>query len=177
MMPTPVRAHLRRTGPVRAHLRRGERVLAAPSLKRDYGLRIELWCGACEGQRDSTEEAIGRYTKAMMVAEQFSIPVFFDASLQDGTVFTDGYIYPNASNIIEVLNALDAAGVEYDNIDVPSAMKTAELTKTLLKRYPYGSGASVNLGSIDEKAPTHRFYNSGMSIRGLQSFVDDNRES
>ena len=87
------------------------------------------------------------YTRAKKVADRFGTQSFFDEHEEHGHRYVDGYVYPCTDNIEDVLNALDKAKVDFDNIDLPKSAR--KLAKKLKKRYP--RGVSVNLGEIEEK--------------------------
>ena len=112
-------------------------------------LRVELWCGSI-ATLDETNE---RYIKADEIAKRFDIPTSFSQSMdhEGGKLYFDGYIYPRSNHLLRVLDALDGAGVEYDNIDLPDSLVGSELHKRLQKRYPLRSGISVNAGDIEER--------------------------
>ena len=110
-------------------------------------LRIELWCGSL----DSLAETNERYSKADEIAKRFNIPTSFNESTDNGKVYFDGYIYPRSNHLLRVLDALDKAGVEYDNIDLPDSLVGSELHKKLEKKYPPPTGIYVNPGDIEER--------------------------
>lgn len=96
--------------------------------------KIELKCGKNE-TIPNTEKMYGR---AKEVASKFGISTYFDRCWDHGDEFCDGYVYPPAQILEEVLQALDRADVEYDNIDLPSRLEGSELHRRLLTRFPCG---------------------------------------
>ena len=121
-----------------------------------YVLRIELYCGSNQRGLKGLQDAERRYHKAQKVADHFRVETYFDEHEEHGTVFKDGYIYPTACNIETVLDALEAKGVEFDNIDLPTELEGSELSKRLHERYPLQSGVSVNDGDADDLEPHAR---------------------
>jgi hypothetical protein len=105
-------------------------------------LRVELRCGENEG----IEERERMYARAQGIADKFGIRTYFDRTWDHGTEYCDGYIYPTTANIIQVLDELEAAEVEFDNIDVQSRQLDLSFVKLLRERFPQGCSVSLNLG-------------------------------
>jgi hypothetical protein len=96
--------------------------------------RIELKCG----KNETIPETEEMYERAKAVASKFAIPTYSDRCWDHGDEFCDGYVYPFAGVLEEVLQALDHASVEYDSIDLPSKLRHSELHHRLVARFPYG---------------------------------------
>lgn len=113
-----------------------------------FELRIELKCG--QGKTIPATEAM--YNRAEKIAAKFGIRTYYDRTWDHGTEFCDGYIYPTSANILQVLDELDAAEVDFDNIDLPRILEESELHRQLMQRFLQGQcGVYVNVGTINPR--------------------------
>jgi hypothetical protein len=105
-------------------------------------VRVELR----RGENATISETEAMYERARKIAAKFGMSYFFDRTCDHGDEFCDGYVYPLTENILHVLDELDAADVEYDNIDVPSRLLNMAFLTELKKRYPPQCGVALTLG-------------------------------
>lgn len=107
---------------------------------------IELKCGE-EGINLARVERM--HERAREIAERFGIESYFDTTYEEGDIeHTNGYIYPTTGKLLAVLDALDDAGVEYDNIDLPAVLDESRLLAELHRRYPVG--VSINVAARND---------------------------
>lgn len=117
----------------------------------DYELRVELWCGHNENLPVARE----RYRKAKAVADQFGVRFWSEEHDEDrDNVYADGYIYPTTRNILDVLSALDAVGVEYDNVDLPQELEGSTIYRAVRGAMP--RSVDVNIGTIPARMASSR---------------------
>jgi hypothetical protein len=103
--------------------------------------RIELLCG----RNETIAATESMYERAQTVAERFNADTYFDHAWDSGDEFCDGYVYPRLEKLEQVLDALDQAEVEYDNIDLPSTVnENSSIYQRLRKRYPVGVSVNLN---------------------------------
>lgn len=132
--------------------------------------RIELWCGQGDSEdAPGIQEALDRYRRAGEVAKANGVGTNFSGPWQEKTgdsFYCDGYLYPPLSKLEAVLAGLDAAGVEYDNIDLPVALEGTEFGNRI--KVLAGSAVSVNFGGwvVNREAMVKEAY--GVNVGGRQ---------
>jgi hypothetical protein len=104
-------------------------------------LRVELRCG----ENETIPKTEAMYEQARQVAAKFGIRTYFDRAWDHGDEFCDGYIYPTTENVIDVLNALDAVGVDYDNVDIQECHTKLLVFKKLMERFHPLCGVVLNV--------------------------------
>jgi sugar phosphate isomerase/epimerase len=90
--------------------------------------RVELLCGLVENENDPEEIARWEETQAERkradaIADTLGVRAILDMpSVQHGVYHNDAYLYPTVDKLEPLLDALQQAGVEYHEVDLPDDM-------------------------------------------------------
>ena len=115
----------------------------------DYVTRIELYCGSSQNKSCSIAKRKNMYDRAKEVADRYNTDTYFDEIEEHGVTYVDGYVYPCSKDLLKILDELDKAKVEYDNIDIPDKLDGSALHKKLLKKFGLHRGVEINPGEIE----------------------------
>lgn len=108
---------------------------------KDPQTRIELTCIDHHEAPERTPETKAQWAKAKEIAEKHGVAM--RAEVNPITGYGDCYMYPPEEKLLEIIKALDAANVGYDNIDLSE--KAPEELEAAVKKH-VGNVAAVNRG-------------------------------
>lgn len=112
---------------------------------------VELTCIMLPDEPEPEEVERTEWTRSMWhrakkIADRFGAHTNFSEhqDYREACLYGDAYVYVSTRDLERMLDAFDRTDVAYDNIDLPSDVTRALVTR-LKKRYPPRSGVMVNL--------------------------------